>query len=279
MRFDLHMHTTHSDGELTVKELLEKAKSLDLTGLSITDHDTIGSYPEAFQLGDAMNLKILSGVEISCLQDEASIHVLGYGFSIHDEEFLAFIKKCQKLRKERNLKMIEKLSENNITITQEELKEAFNKPLSQIGRPHFAKLLVKKGVVKTSQDAFNNYLKDGAKCYVLGHRPSVLDAIKALHKAKAFAVVAHPHLINNAQLVKDVLKLPIDGLECYYAKFMPSQEKKWIDIATEKKWVMTGGSDFHGDGKRNNELGCSWVSEDAFNVLYERQKANENAEL
>ena len=108
MRFDLHMHTTHSDGELTVKELLQKAKGIGLSGLSITDHDTINAYSEAFEEGKSLGLKVLSGVEISSLHNEKSVHILGYSFSTQDKNFTSFIKKCQKLRGERNLKMIEK---------------------------------------------------------------------------------------------------------------------------------------------------------------------------
>ena len=92
-------------------------------------------------------------------------------------------------------------------------------------------------------------------------------------------MIAHPHLAEDARLLREVLEMPFDGLECYYAKFMPAKEKKWVDIATQKKWIMTGGSDFHGEGKRNNELGCSWVGDETFDFLYERQKENQNAHL
>lgn len=280
MRFDLHMHTRFSDGTMTVSQLIELAKEKKLSGVSITDHDTIDAYPIAFEEGAKLKLKVLSGIEISCLHKGQSVHVLGYAFSHKNGGFNAFIKKCQGMRESRNLKMLENLNQyHQIEIKEEALVDKFQKPLNAMGRPHIAQVLIDMGYTNSIQSAFNRYLGDKQKCYVQGHRPSVVEAIDALHQAKAFAVLAHPHLIDSSALVKELLALPFDGLEGYYAKFMPDQEKKWVDIAREKSWLITGGSDFHGYPKAINELGSSWVDENTFRTLMQRQMENESLSI
>lgn len=280
MRYDLHMHTSCSDGTMDVQEVLRLAKGKGLSGVSITDHDTLGAYPQAFEEGAKLKLKVLSGIEISCLHQGQSVHVLGYAFSYKNGNFNAFIKHCQEMRELRNLQMLENLKQfYQIDIKKEVLVEKFQKPLASMGRPHIAQILIDLGQVNSIQSAFNRYLGDKQKCYVKGHRPSVIEAIDLLHQAKAFAILAHPHLIDSSPLVKELLTLPFDGLEGYYAKFMPEQEQKWVDKAKEKNWIITGGSDFHGYPKAINELGSSWVDENTFGILMKRQMENESLSI
>ncbi len=275
MRYDLHCHTVHSDGEKTVSELLDIAKNANLAGLSITDHDTISAYDEAFELAKERSLEIISGTEISCLHNQKPVHILAYSFCTKDEKFNLFIKECQRMRYERNIEMLKLFAERKISITFEELEERFNKKMHAIGRPHFAKLLIEKEVASSFYDAFNRYLADGKKCFVIGRRPSVEEAIDAVHLANGFAVIAHPHIIHDSSLEKELLEMNFDGLEGYYAKMGPNREQKWVAISKNKNWMITGGSDFHGESKPINQLGSSWVSQETFNQLKVRQDENE----
>ncbi len=275
MRYDLHCHSIHSDGEKTVEELLNMAKKINLSGLSITDHDTIEAYHEAYPLAEERSLGLVNGVELSCLFEDKPVHVLAYSFSIHDPDFKSFIAKCQKQRAQRNHEMIRLLNEEQIAISQQEIEKAFNRSMHELGRPHFAQMLIEKGIVKTIQEAFNRYLADGKRCFVLGHRPSVQEAIDVVHRAKAFAILAHPHLISDLSLIGELLKLNLDGMECYYAKMGPHKEKPWVELAQKKRWMITGGSDYHGMCKPINTLGCSWVSDEVFDVLKKRNIEND----
>lgn len=275
-RYDLHCHTQHSDGEDSVRDFVVKAKQVELSGFSITDHDTIDAYPDVFIQANQASLEVVSGVEISCLHHNEPVHILAYSFSIDDPDFKDFIAVCQEKRAVRNYEMVELFQKCGISIAVSDLEKKFGKKMHQIGRPHFAQWLIDHNIVASMQEAFQRYLRDGQKCYVLGHRPSVTEAIEKIHKANAFAILAHPHLMNHPKLVKDVLNLPLDGLECYYAKMGPHLERPWAKKAKEKNWIITGGSDYHGDSKLLNPLGCSWVNEQTFELLKNRMQENES---
>jgi predicted metal-dependent phosphoesterase TrpH len=269
-RADLHCHSDCSDGLLSPKELLYLASESKLSGLSITDHDTIKGYSkELFDVSDKLQIKLLTGVEISSSMDKETVHVLGYGFDYTSEVLKSFLKKLQIRRYNRNIAILKKLSDYNIKITEKELYESY-KSSEAIGRPHIAQLMVKKGYVSHFKEAFNEYLKDGGKCYVFGEKFSVEEAIEKLHEVKAIAVLAHPEQIGNVRILKKILDLPFDGVEAYYGKLLPSKEKRWVRIANSKGWITTGGSDFHGEIKPFISLGCSWVPEDIFEKLYSR---------
>ena len=273
-RYDLHCHSLHSDGEKSVKELLSLAKEVGLRGISITDHDTINAYDENI-ISKEISLEVVTGVEISCLYEGKSVHILGYSFSHRDPGFQAFIAKCKRMRYERNMAMLSQFKAHDMDFSIEEVEGRFHKKMEDIGRPHFAKLLIEKGYAKNFSDAFNKFLADDKKCFVLGERPSISEAIDAIQKAKGFAILAHPHIIKDQGLVKALLKLDFDGIEGYYAKMAPNREQRWLAIAKNKGWMVTGGSDFHGECKPINKLGSSWVLPETFNVLKKRQDEND----
>ena len=268
-RADIHCHSNGSDGSDTPLELLDKASRADLQGLSITDHDTILAYtPEFFSKAKELSMQILPGVEISTELDATAVHILGYGFDLSSSEFQQFLENIQNCRNQRNRAILAKLSLKKMTITEEELllfAQIFEKKKS-VGRPHIAHLMVQKGFVRSPQEAFELYLRDGASCYVAGFKSSPLDAIEQIHLARGKAVLAHPHFITN-KILKKLLLLPFDGIECYYGTFSKQQEAPWIAIAKQKKWIATGGSDYHGIYKPYINLGCSWVDGSTFEAL------------
>lgn len=265
-RADLHCHSNFSDGTDTPMQLLHKAIEVGLQGLSITDHDTIDAYtPELFEEAKKINLALLPGVEISSELDCLSVHVLGYGYDLSDRSLRDFLVEMQGKRGERNRAILIKLASYNMPITEEELQN-FAK-LRTIGRPHIAQLMVLKGYVGSIQEAFEKYLKEGALCYTSGIRFHPKDVIEEIHKAKGKAVLAHPHFIKKRNLVKKLLDLPFDGIECHYAKLDKSYEVPWVKVAKDKGWIATGGSDYHGDLKPQIPLGCSWVSKAVFDNL------------
>ena len=260
-RADIHCHTTCSDGTDTPLELMKKAKEIGLQGISITDHDSIAAYTQDLS---SFGIAILPGVELSSEYQQQTVHVLGYGFDLASPPLYAFLQEMQTRRAERNQKILAKLKTKKITITEEELLSFKDRT---IGRPHIAALMVKKGFVATIQQAFDAYLKESACCYVPGFKVTPLDAINVIHAAQGKAVLAHPHFIQPKSFLKKLLALPFDGIECYYANLHKSQEAPWVQIAHEKKWIATGGSDYHGNMKPQIALGCSWVDEKTFYAL------------
>lgn len=267
-RADLHCHSFYSDGTDSPEALIQLAIEKKLTGLSITDHDTISAYPEAIQIAGRFNLPLIVGVEFSSNFRCEPVHILGYSFDLKSQEIARLCEKHKKRRQERNNSILKKLKALGIS------SELFSLENIEgtIGRPHIAKFLMEIGIVQTIQEAFERYLGEGKPAFDPGEPISVEETIETIHQAKGVAILAHPHLLKRSITTRELLKMPFDGLEGYYARFGPAREKKWVDIARTKGWLITGGSDYHGATKPHSLLGSSWVGEKTFECLYHRFK-------
>lgn len=256
---------------MTPQELILEAKQKGLSGLSITDHDTIAAYtPNLIDFANKQEIFLLTGVEISSILEYKSVHILGYGVNVFDPVFLKFLIQVQKNRKKRNDEILQKLRAHKMPITYEDMHVNERRSFV-LGRPHIAMAMVKKGFVKFLQEAFDRYLKDNASCYVEGNKVSVEEVIQEIHRAGGKAVLAHPHFYKNAGLIRKLLDCPFDGIEGYYSKMPAQHEKKWIDIGKSKQWIVTGGSDFHGSIKPHIQLGCSWVGKEVIEELLSKE--------
>jgi predicted metal-dependent phosphoesterase TrpH len=261
---DLHCHTSCSDGTASPIELIQLASQIGLKGLSITDHDSIDAYETAIPAAKAAGIRLGTGVEFSCEFQGTSLHLLGYDFDLNNLEVRGLCERHQKRRQSRNLAILAKLNEAGMPISYDELLAQASG--NTIGRPHIAQLMVDKGYVKNLREAFNLYIGEGRKCYDPGEPFTVEEAIGVIHHAKGKVFVAHPQLLPEGFPVDDLLKLPFDGLECYYSRLF---KKSWAEIASVRGWLMSGGSDFHGTVKPETELGCCGVDEETFNKIFQ----------
>lgn len=268
-RADLHCHTTCSDGTDNPKELLDFAKQAGLSGLSITDHDTLDAYtPKVFEHAQNLGLRLGTGIELSSRHLDQSVHILGFGFDPKSEVLVDFCKQHQARRYERNRAMCIKLEKMGMPIGDGWLLDEAGIPKKGIGRPHLAMRMIERGYVTDVREAFSRYLAEGKPAFVLSAFFGALETINKIHAAGGKAFIAHPHLIKHKKLVKALLAMPFDGIECYYGNFHGSQEKIWIDRAHEKGWMISGGSDYHGSIKPETQLGASYVSEEVFNHIF-----------
>lgn len=263
---DLHCHSTYSDGTASPADLVKMAVEINLSGLSITDHDSINAYPEVLPLAKELNLEIISGVEFSSVHKGTSVHILGYAFPLENPAIQKFCSRHHLRRENRNKGILERLAKHGIPILEEEIRK-ITKANQTIGRPHIAQAMIKKGYVKSIREAFKVYLGEGKKCYAEGESFSAEETIDLIHEAKGLAVIAHPHLLNDRKTLHELLEMNVDGLECFYACFSHAANLPWIKLAEKKHLLMTGGSDFHGDMKPQISLGSSWVGEDIFRTL------------
>jgi len=269
-RADLHCHSSCSDGSDDPQVLLRLAKQAGLKGLSITDHDTFDAYtPELFSDAGELDIRLITGIEISSEQDDVSVHILGYNFDLHSEGLKQFLILMQQRRNERNRAILKKLAEKKMPIEEAELLEFAAQLRSKrtIGRPHIAQMMIHKGYVKTIREAFDRFLREGGLCYTPGIKYSPREVIDEIHKANGKAVLAHPHFFRKGSFLRKLFDQPFDGIECYYAKLAKELEHPWIKIAKERNWIATGGSDYHGSLKPHISLGCSWVNEHTFELL------------
>ena len=178
-RADLHCHSTCSDGTHTPEELLMLAKEKGLSALSITDHDILDAYTEAFfKKSERVVVTLYMGVEFSSRYQNFPIHILGHGVK-KTEESLTFCQKHRERREKRNQMIFDRFKRLGIMIEKQELS---NCPV--IGRPHnMANVLLKKGYVSFIQEAFDRYLGEGKRCFIPGETFSPEATIHVIHQA------------------------------------------------------------------------------------------------
>jgi predicted metal-dependent phosphoesterase TrpH len=268
-RADLHCHSTCSDGTSTPIELIQIALEKGLQGLSITDHDTVHSYPIALPEAQKKGIRLISGIEFSATHKQQSVHILGYSFNLSHDAIRSLCKLHVERRKERNEQIVDKLKALGKPID-----ALFSEGVETIGRPHIAKAMIDKGYVENYQEAFKLYLGEDKPAYARGRSISIEETLAAIKSAGGVAIIAHPHLIQNGELLRELLTMPFDGMECYYANFMRDRCERWLKMAKKRNWLATGGSDFHGNVKPNLFLGSSWTPLETFEILYARFKQN-----
>ena len=263
---DLHCHSMYSDGTCSPKELIDLAEKIDLSGLSITDHDTLEAFVEAYPYACEKGIILLPGVEISTQYQHESIHILGYSFNPESESLAAFCATHRMRREKRNGQIIEKLCRAGMPLSMEEVKQ-LSPHADSYGRPHIALAMVQRGYVKTVAMAFSRYIASGRPCYVEGEKWTVEQAIEAIRAAGGKAVLAHPHLLSQKKIIEYLLSLSIDGIEGYYGSYFQKENERWCQEAKKRGWLITGGSDFHGSIRPDTPLGASFAPEETFQAL------------
>jgi len=255
---DLHTHSTASDGTFSPSELIRLAKREGLKALALTDHDTTRGLPEAYEVAREEGIPFLCGVEISVkFNGPGHFHLLGYFLSPELPPLEETLKALQEARKRRNELMVEKLRALGVEITLTELEEIAK---GEIGRPHFARLLVEKGYVRTPDEAFEKYLRKGAPAYVPKALLEPKEAIEKILQAKGIPVLAHPITLKLApkelsSYLKELKELGLRGVEAYYSEHNRDFTNFLLHEAQRLGFLTTGGSDFHGANKPDIKLG------------------------
>lgn len=256
---DLHLHTTASDGVKRPSEMVKYAKEKGLQAISITDHDTIEGLEEGLAEGEKIGFEVIPGIEISAEHSPGSMHLLGYFIDIHCPSLNERLRYLQKARGERNPKMIEKLNRLGVNITYEEVVRASGG--GQVGRPHFAQVLIEKGYVRNFQEAFERYLRKGAPAYVDKLRFTPGEAIHFIKEAGGVAVLGHPNTLGLngygelESLLIHLIKEGLKGIEVYYPEHSPAEVIQYKGLAEKYGLVMTGGTDYHGLEKEGLDVG------------------------
>jgi hypothetical protein len=263
---DLHTHTDRSDGSASPAQLVADAKAMGLQALGITDHDTLEGYDIAAPLAAAAKLELVCGIELSTRPDPPpdgsrppSVHLLGYFLQEPASPgFRQWIRGHQESRRERNRKLIAKLNSLGVEITLEEV-QVLGKHLT--GRPHFAKILLRKGYVKTNQEAFDRYLADNASASVEREEPELVEGVRRIRDGGGMPSLAHPVRLPQRdrdsleKLLRTLIDNGLQGLEVYHSEHSPEDTALYKELAAQFQLIETGGTDFHGDNKPSIHLG------------------------
>jgi len=264
---DLHSHSTASDGTFEPADVVRLAKEAGLSGLALTDHDTIGGVEEAAAEAGRVGVTFLPGIEISAeFPHPGTLHILGYGVDPASAVLREMTAQLLAGRDNRNPKIIQRLQELGVAITMGELEveakqgnpELANKP---VGRPHVAAILLRKGYVSSIKQAFDKYLAPGGLAYFDKERLSPRRALEMIRESGGIPVLAHPIQLrteNDAQLdraVKDLVDTGLAGIEVFHSDHTTEWVEKCTRLAERYGLLKTGGSDFHGSNKKDIALG------------------------
>ena len=268
MKIDLHIHSDCSDGKFTVQEIIKEAKARNIGLMSITDHDSISSQETAMDLAKKNGIRYVSGVELNVTFSHHRYHegksisldFLGYQYDINNNAIKTKLHQMAEYREERAAKILDNI---NVEFEKEGIAKLTKMDFGEIqvsvdgvfGRPHIADYLVRKGIVRTRQEAFDKYL---VKCDVPKYPLYIEEASRLVRNARGMVVLAHPNdphgtslvtltkaLHEQTEVIEESMLKYIDGVECWHPRNDSLTTNHYIRFAKEHGLIMTGGSDCH----------------------------------
>ncbi len=255
---DLHCHSNCSDGELSPRQLVERAADKGVKILALTDHDTIDGVADATQASHDRSLMLIPGVELTALWGKRVVHIVGLGFDPDNPELQMYLCNLKKIRDQRAELIAARLVKKGCPDLLGKAKALAGE--GQIGRPHFAQAMVAARVVDSPAKAFSLYLGAGKPGDIKVEWPDMSDAIACLHQAGGYAVLAHPTkykltFTKIREMIAAFAESDGDAVEARYPGIDPGQTRQ-IEIAAQRHdLLLSAGSDFHCTGFSWSELG------------------------
>ena len=262
---DLHMHSTASDGSLPPAAVVHAAAAARLSAIALTDHDTLSGVVEAQDAGVRLGVRVVAGVELSAVDAEDEVHVLGLHVSrpADLERELGVFRAARRARAER---IVQRLNALGVPLTFEAVLE--NAGTAAIGRPHVARALVAGGWARDLRDAFDRYLGWRRPAYVAKQNLGLADAIQLIHHTGGLAILAHPGADGSRRTLEAMVSLGLDGVEVLHPSHSAGDVSRLRALADHLRLVPSGGSDWHGPPDGVRTIGCMHVPA----VFLERQE-------
>lgn len=255
--WDIHCHTVFSDGTKTPAELVTLSRDIGLHGVSISDHDTNSGWQEAEEAARAAGVPLLRGTEITACDGDVSVHMLAFQYNPNDRHTSDLFAKTREARLRRTKNMVARLSEDYPISWQSVLDQVKEGGKTTIGRPHIADALVAAGLYRTRSEAFANAVSASSKYYIPTPSPTTHEVLAAVSAAGGVVIIAHAGALNRNRVllsddqIESLIDEGLDGLEVWHRDNPPEQRNRLLAIARKHHLLVTGGSDWHGDGKPN----------------------------
>lgn len=255
---DLHSHSTASDGALAPEEVVATAARAGLSALALTDHDTLAGVAAAKEAGERLGVRIVAGVELSLMDGEKEVHMLGLHIARVDV-LQAELEAVRDSRKSRAEQIVAKMNALGVPVT---IGAVFAEAAGgAVGRPHIARALIAGGWVRDQREAFDRYLGAGRPANVEKQRITIADGIRLIHECGGIAVIAHPGGDGRRERVEPLIALGLDGLEVKHPGHSGEDTLRIGALADHFGLVKSGGSDWHGASSGPRVLGGMQVPE------------------
>lgn len=259
MRFDLHSHSTCSDGLLSPVELVERAVQRGVDVLALTDHDEIKGLPAAQEAATQRSLRLVNGVEISVVWEEVTLHIVGLGIDAAHAPLVEGLAGIRAGREQRARRMAESLEAAGIPDTLAGARRYAKNP-ELVSRSHFARYLVEAGHARDTNAVFRHYLTPGKPGYVPHQWAALADAVQWITGGGGIAVLAHPGRYDLGEmqcerLLGEFVGLGGAAIEVVTGSHAPSEFVTWARHARQFGLLASAGSDFHGPGEGYRDIG------------------------
>ncbi|GHV90068.1 phosphatase [Spirochaetia bacterium] len=258
---DLHTHSNASDGSLSPKELIQEAAKRGLSAIALTDHDTINGLEDARNEAAIQGIRFIPGIEIEITnKGPGEFHLLGLGITRPSPAFRKAVAELSRLREARNREILDKMHEFSIEATYEEVLALSGG--HSVGRPHFAALLVNRGLVKNREQAFSRYLGAGKPFYAPKAGLDFERAAALIRESGGIPVLAHPMSLYVAwgrlpDLIRDLKDKGLAGIEAWHPTAKVRACRRLEELGKELGLYITAGSDFHGEARPDRKLGIT----------------------
>jgi len=259
MAVDLHTHSTSSDGTESPTAVIEGAAAAGLSAVALTDHDTLEGIEEAQVAADRLGIELIPGTEISCEWEPGTMHMVILFLDPGPGPLQDRLQALQDARSQRNEVIVERLQGLGMDITYDEILEEAGS--GSVGRPHFAAVMERKGLVENFRDAFDRFLANGQPAYVPRERLEPEVAVELARLSGAVPVIAHPHTLglNTAEefasFYDRMAGFGLAGIEAYYGEYLLVHQHALAATLRSHGLIPSGGSDYHGSYKEGLELG------------------------
>jgi len=264
---DLHTHSDESDGSEAPARIPELAAAAGCSAVALTDHDSLNGLSEATASAARVGVVLVPGCEVSCRKPvlgggrrpAGSLHVLCYFVEPGEGPLQDELHRLRQDRLARNRALVERLVSLGVALSWEDVvAEAGHE--QGVGRPHFARVLVRMGAAEDVEDAFDRWLADGRPAYVPKGRLDAADVAALARTSGAVSVLAHPLSLGLEapaleSVVRELAEQGLGGLEAVYGRYRPDQRRQLRGLAERVGLVATGGSDFHGSFKPDLSVG------------------------
>ncbi len=262
---DLHVHSVASDGSLTVEQIVSQALELGLSGLAITDHDSVEAVPRALEAARNSQLLVVPGVELSSVHNGHDVHILGYFADMTSRHFREHLDDLRVARAARAKAIVTELQSAGYDVTLNDVLDLSDG--GAVGRSHVARALVAAGHATTVGDAFQRLLGRGRPFYVPKDVRSPHEVIGVILDAGGLPVLAHPGITKVDGLIPDLVSAGLRGLEAYHGEHDDNARRLYVTLAQEHGLLVTGGSDFHNESAPGPGLGGADVPESVLSAL------------
>ena len=282
MRIDLHTHSDRSDGTMTPADLVRHAREEDIDVLGLTDHDTTEGWAEAAEAAEEAGLTLVRGIELSCVLQGSGVHLLAY---LPDPEHRGLGDELVRILEGRNARLpatLERLRRIGIDIEADDVRRLAG-DAAAMGRPHVADALVAKGVVRDRGEAFDRYLGPQGPAYVHRYAADLVTMIDTVADAGGVSVIAHPWAKRHNHQALDeaglaaLKEVGLAGVEVDHQDHDPATRDRLRSVARNLDLLVTGSSDFHGEGKVDHDLGCNTTDPEEYARLLDLARAAERA--